>query len=46
MKKEQSRLDFIIEHIEKTIPTIKEIEKTRERIALNGHFKRLGPLDF
>ena len=46
MPKEQDRLDFIITHIKKTIPTVKEVEKTKERISLNGHFKRLGPLEF
>ena len=46
MPKEKERLDFIIDHLEKTTPVIKEIEKTKEKIALNGHFKKLGPLDF
>ncbi len=46
MKAEQDRLDFVIQHLEKTTPILKEIEKTREKISLNGHFKRFGPLKF
>ncbi len=46
MKSEQERLDFITKHLEKTTPVLEEVEKTKKKIALNGHFKRLGPLKF
>lgn len=46
IKREQERLDFITKHLEKTTPVLQEVEKTKEKIALNGHFKRLGPLKF
>jgi len=44
--RETDRLDFILKHLQKTAPVAKEIEKTREIISQNGHFKRLGPIKF
>ncbi len=46
MKTEEERLNFITAHLRKTTPVLKEVERTKEKIALNGHFKRLGPLKF
>ncbi|MEQ9424434.1 MAG: LON peptidase substrate-binding domain-containing protein [Cyclobacteriaceae bacterium] len=46
MKGEDERLDFIIAHLTKTIPLVEEIENTKTKIAMNGHFKKLGPIDF
>ena len=46
ISEETARLDFILEHLERTTPVVKELEKTKEKIAMNGHFKKLGPLDF
>ena len=45
-KSESKRLDFIIQHLKKTTPVVKELERTKDKIAMNGHFKKLGPLDF
>lgn len=46
MEEENERLHFLTEHIRKTIPTIREIERTKAIIRMNGHFKNLDPLKF
>ncbi len=44
--KESERQAFIIRHLKKTIPILKEVERTKERIRMNGHFRHFDPLDF
>lgn len=46
MLDENQRIEFLIEHLEKSIPIIKEIERTKQLIRMNGHFKNLNPLNF
>ena len=46
MPTETERQEFLVRHLTKVIPTIQEMERTRERIRLNGHFKNLDPLKF
>ncbi len=43
---ESSRQLFILEHLEKALPILKDVEKTKVRIKMNGHFKHLDPLNF
>ncbi len=43
---ESDRLLSIIRHLETTIPVVKEMNKARELIQLNGHFRNYDPLDF
>jgi hypothetical protein len=43
---EYERQRFIINHLKKAVPIVKEIEKTKSRINMNGHFKHLDPLSF
>jgi Lon protease-like protein len=43
---EKERQDRLIEHLERIIPVVTEVERTKERIAMNGHFKELDPLNF
>ncbi len=43
---EKQRIKFINEHMSRSIPIIREAERTRERIKMNGHFKHMDPLDF
>jgi Lon protease-like protein len=43
---EVERERFIIDHLKKTIPVVRNMEKTKERIKLNGHFKHFDPLNF
>ncbi|CAN5301428.1 LON peptidase substrate-binding domain-containing protein [soil metagenome] len=41
---EYERQRFIINHLKKAVPIVKEIERTKKRIKMNGHFKYLDPL--
>ncbi|MFN8358162.1 MAG: LON peptidase substrate-binding domain-containing protein [Spirosomataceae bacterium] len=43
---ETHRQAFLMKHLEKTLPVITEMERTKERIRMNGHFKNLDPLNF
>jgi Lon protease-like protein len=43
---ERLRQAFLKKHFKKIIPIVSELERTKEKIALNGHFKNLDPLDF
>lgn len=46
MKQESARQQFLIEHLLRVIPVVREMEQTKSRIRMNGHFKNLDPLDF
>jgi hypothetical protein len=46
MASEQSRQEYLLNHLQNAIPMIYEMERTKERIRLNGHFKHLDPLNF
>lgn len=43
---ETGRQIRLIEHLERIIPVVTEVERTKDRIAMNGHFKNLDPLSF
>ena len=43
---ERVRLQFLCDHLEQTIKVLGELNRTRERIELNGHFRNFDPLDF
>lgn len=44
IESEGDRLEFLTEHIKKSIPTIREMERTKSIIKMNGHFKNLDAL--
>jgi Lon protease-like protein len=46
LERESARQNFVVDHLEKTIPVIREMEQARERIRMNGHFQKFDPLDF
>ncbi|EIM76654.1 peptidase S16 lon domain-containing protein [Nitritalea halalkaliphila LW7] len=46
MPEEEERISFLREHLLRVLPVLREAEKARQRIQLNGHFKHLDPLDF
>ncbi|MBN3582589.1 LON peptidase substrate-binding domain-containing protein [Algoriphagus aestuarii] len=46
MTSESERQCFLIDHFKRIIPAIKAIEKAKEKIRQNGHFKHLDPLNF
>ncbi|GAB4093618.1 LON peptidase substrate-binding domain-containing protein [Flaviaesturariibacter terrae] len=39
---ERQRLEFLKQHVSKVLPLLSEMEKLKEKIKLNGHFKNLG----
>jgi hypothetical protein len=43
---EAERQKYLLVHLRATIPIVEEIERTKARIKLNGHFKNLDPLQF
>lgn len=46
MPTEAERQGYLIQNLERIINTLQEIERTKERISMNGHFKNLDPLNF
>lgn len=43
---ETERLELISRHLDNIIPIIREVERTKERIRMNGHFKNFDELNF
>ena len=43
---EAARLDFLLDHLRETIRVLQQLNETRERIEMNGHFRNFDPLDF
>ncbi len=43
MISEEERQRFIIDHLERMIPTVKNAEEMRRKVQLNGHFKNIQP---
>ncbi|RYF68809.1 MAG: peptidase [Cytophagaceae bacterium] len=43
---EADRQQFLIRHLDKVIPVVADMERTKDRIKMNGHFKNLDPLTF
>ncbi|KYG71154.1 hypothetical protein EV198_3578 [Roseivirga ehrenbergii] len=46
MENQSQRYEFLIRHMELAIPFVKEMERAKERIQLNGHFQHIDPLKF
>ncbi|MCM5663166.1 LON peptidase substrate-binding domain-containing protein [Galbibacter mesophilus] len=46
LTKESERLDFIENHLKTVIPVLEQINETKKRIQLNGHFRNFDPLQF
>ena len=43
---EKARQEYIINHLLITIPIVQEMNRTKQTIEFNGHFKNFDPLDF
>lgn len=43
---ETHRLQFVLQHLQTTGRLLEELNRTRERIEMNGHFRNFDPLDF
>ncbi|WP_335966564.1 LON peptidase substrate-binding domain-containing protein [Galbibacter sp. PAP.153] len=46
IKSEHARLRYLEKHLTKVLPVLKQVNRTKELIQMNGHFKNLDPLDF
>lgn len=46
MPRESERLSYIKSHLMGTILVLKEVQRTKELIDMNGHFRNFDPLDF
>ncbi len=46
LRRESARQQFLIYHLQKVIPVVTEMEQTKSRIRMNGHFRNLDPLNF
>lgn len=46
IQNEIDRQTYILNHLRQAIPIIEEMERTKEIIRMNGHFKNLDPLKF
>ncbi len=46
LRSELERLKYLIGHLKVTIPVVREMNRTKEIIKMNGHFKNFDPLDF
>ncbi len=46
LRSEEKRITFLKNHLEIMISTLSAVSRTKELIALNGHFKHFDPLDF
>ena len=45
IRSEAERQVYLIAHLDRAIPLVVEMERTKERIRQNGHFKNLDPLN-
>lgn len=43
MLDETERQEVMLEHLERVIPTVREMENLRQRVMMNGHFKNIIP---
>jgi hypothetical protein len=43
---ENTRQEFLIEHLKTIIPAMQNIKETQSRITANGHFKNLQSFNF
>ena len=43
---EKVRLQFLLDHLRQTIRVLGQLNRTRELIEMNGHFRNFDPLDF
>lgn len=43
---ESERQQYLLNHLKKAIPIIYDMERTKERVRMNGHFKHFDPLSF
>jgi hypothetical protein len=45
LETEEERQGFLLEHLEQVLPVVEQMERTRERIQMNGDFRQFGEID-
>ncbi|HRI59801.1 MAG TPA: LON peptidase substrate-binding domain-containing protein [Saprospiraceae bacterium] len=45
LETEQERQEFLIEHLSEVLPVVENMERTKERIRMNGDFREFGELN-
>jgi len=46
MEREVERQEYIIDYLEQTIPVLRRVEKAKEKIRMNGHFRYFDAINF
>lgn len=46
LESETERQEFLYEHLQEVMPIIENMERAKERIRMNGHFREFGELNF
>lgn len=46
LETEAERQLFLIQHLNNVLPVLSDIERTKQRIRMNGHFRNFDPLNF
>ncbi|MGK7397066.1 MAG: LON peptidase substrate-binding domain-containing protein [Candidatus Cyclobacteriaceae bacterium M3_2C_046] len=46
LNQESQRQEYLIRHLDKILPVLNEVKKTKEKIKMNGHFRNFDPIDF
>lgn len=46
MVRESQRQTYMINHLRRALPLVREMEKAKEKIRMNGHFQHHDPLNF
>ncbi|MEL6719993.1 MAG: LON peptidase substrate-binding domain-containing protein, partial [Bacteroidota bacterium] len=43
IKSEEDRQEYMLDHLRKLLPVVREMESLRQRVQMNGHFKDVIP---
>ncbi len=43
LPEETQRQSYLLAHLERILPTVREMEKLRKRVEMNGHFRNIRP---
>lgn len=46
LESEAERQLFLVQHLNNVLPVVSDMERTKQRVRMNGHFKNLDPLNF
>ncbi|PIQ47329.1 MAG: peptidase [Cytophagales bacterium CG12_big_fil_rev_8_21_14_0_65_40_12] len=46
MERQSQRYEYLINHMRRAIPVVREMERAKEKIQMNGHFQHIDPLKF